>query len=876
MPKFQALTVGSDPECDIQLNIPNISRKHLSILSIGHEQFEINDLGSFGGTYYNGRRITKAVVSANDVIQIGHTPVRVAQLARQYFEQTLNEEIEQGTVMMKMVSMTIGREPPAQFILEYPFVSRRHCEIRLSPQGLLIRDLNSSNGTFINNAPISDWTPLKKEDELALGSFKVPNSIRERWFIQLSSTQDRDLIYRYEGELPDNGVLIIGRSAESQIRIEHPTVSAQHAELTIRDGNLFITDLGSENGTYINGVPIGSKTAFTFQDPLNIGQMKLLLPLKTLKGVNANIQVQVDVRNVGRTLHNGLTILNEISLSVYPGEIVALMGPSGAGKTSLLEVLTGKITPTSGSVCFNNEDLHSHFDRLSSAMGYVPQQDLVHSDLTVFEELMFAAKMRLPPNTPSAVLQNQVQRILTEIGLAHIRDSIIGDEMRRGISGGQRKRVNIAIELLTEPAVLFLDEPTSGLDATSTLEVLHTLRTLADAGKTIIMTIHQPRVEAFHIMDNLILLAKGGHLAYYGPTKKESVNFVSRVSGRQMKMGVNPADFVVDSLENPAQPMAPEAWSAAYRTSKIFAKFVAERQQQKHSKSEGDIHLAQRPSYLQQSFILLTRYFTRKKRDKTALLVQGLQALVIGLLLSVLFFNQGSDLQEMEIKPALEKIPMIIRFLQLDNGIHPTLFLIAASAFWLGCNNVAREVVSARPILSRERRSGLNTPAYLTSVYGAQMLIAILQMSIIVGFVWIFVRPTSNIVLPFIISLLTSSVGISTGLLISSSARSEVSAISTVPIVLIPQLLLGGYIKIYGRLQLDTFQHMAADCMPIRWSFEALTTVEYAKVREYNTSLHNIGSTIGFENGVGLPCTVLLSMTVLLLIGSWFQLRRSL
>ena len=146
-----------------------------------------------------------------------------------------------------------------------------------------------------------------------------------------------------------------------------------------------------------------------------------------------------------------------------------------------------------------------------------------------------------------------------------------------------------------------------------------------------------------------------------------------------------------------------------------------------------------------------------------------------------------------------------------------------------------------------------------------QLLIALLHLRIIVGFVWLFVLPSSCFYLPFMISLLTSSVGISTGLLISSSARSEVSAISTVPIVLIPQLLLGGYIKIYGRLQLDSFQHFAADCMPIRWSFEALSTVEYAKVRELNTSLHAIGSTGGFEQGVGVSCVVI-GMTVPLLM----------
>ena len=155
------------------------------------------------------------------------------------------------------------------------------------------------------------------------------------------------------------------------------------------------------------------------------------------------------------------------------------------------------------------------------------------------------------------------------------------------------------------------------------------------------------------------------------------------------------------------------------------------------------------------------------------------------------------------------------------------------------------------------------------------MLIAVVQMGIIMSFVWLFVRPSSDLLMPFIVTILTSSVGIAVGLFISASSRSEVSAISTVPIVLIPQLLLGGYIKIYGRLQLDTLQHWAADCMPIRWSFEALTTLEYDAVRELNKTLHTIDSTIGFNDGFIIPCLILIGMSVLLLIGSWIQLRRS-
>ena len=170
--------------------------------------------------------------------------------------------------------------------------------------------------------------------------------------------------------------------------------------------------------------------------------------------------MRLDVVHLGKKLPSGKTLLDDISFSVYPGEVVALMGPSGAGKTALLECLTGKRHPTKGKVYLNGESLHKHWSIFRHSIGYVPQEDVMHRDLTVYETLYFAAKMRLPKDLPEETVVDTVEHVMTRMGLANIRDSIIGDEQVRGISGGQRKRVNIALESITEPSLLFLDEPT--------------------------------------------------------------------------------------------------------------------------------------------------------------------------------------------------------------------------------------------------------------------------------------------------------------------------------------------------------------------------------------------------------------------------------
>ena len=241
-----------------------------------------------------------------------------------------------------------------------------------------------------------------------------------------------------------------------------------------------------------------------------------------------------------------------------------------------------------GSLTLNGRDLNNNWEEFRHNIGYVPQDDVIHRDLTVYEVLYYGAKIRLPRDIPEEKVRETVERLLTRMGLAHIKHSIIGDEKNRGISGGQRKRVNIALELLTEPHLLFLDEPTSGLDATSTLEVLNILRTLADSGKTVVMTIHQPRVEAYKLIDLLLMMGKGGKLVYFGPAHPDATQYFGEAAEQPFQDG-NPADYIMDVLENPVSGKLTdsEQWRQRFIESTYHKRFVVGRLSQRDTTELG-------------------------------------------------------------------------------------------------------------------------------------------------------------------------------------------------------------------------------------------------------------------------------------------------
>jgi ABC transport system ATP-binding/permease protein len=868
-------TLGSSSDCDLVVSDASVDALHLKISNTPDGNFVIVDQNTTNGTYVRGNKVEKILVENNEIIQVGHHPVDMRWVAMM-FEDEQDVSISQSGTMIFSSSLTIGRDAPADIIVDFPEISRKHCKLQLTPEGsVLIEDLNSTNGTWMNGERIDGVTSLKG-NVLAFGSYKVSRWQLQSWKRRLRLQLEKSPVEQefITNTLQGDGVLHIGRDPSSGIVIDHPSVSWNHAKITIESQKWTIQDFNSTNGVFVNNKRV-KKSVIDIHSDIRIGQVSINLGAQMItKPEDLKREVRVDVYKVSRKLKNGNTILDDISLSIYPKEMVALMGPSGAGKTSLLELITGQVLPSDGDILLNGVSLKENWDEFRYLIGYVPQEDIMHRDLTIYEVLYHNAKMKLPCDIPDKAVQATVENLLSKMGLAHIKDSLIGGERIRGISGGQRKRVNIAIELITEPSLLFLDEPTSGLDAVSTLEVLRILRTLADDGKTIIMTIHQPRIEAFRLMDHVILLTKGGKLSFYGPAMPDSAKYFEDNSGIKRQPMTNPADYVLDVLENKMSlsQKKPDEWKKLYRDSDYYQRFIIGRFGEKIPSS--DSYVKHRRSFFRQYRNMFQRYCKRKVRDRMALLIQMTQTPIIALSLGWLFWQDG---YAMETKQAITafKHEGLLNVIQLQNGIHATLFLIGAAAFWFGCSNVAREIVCDVPVYKRERRGTVGAFAYLFSIYSYQFILVAIQTLFLTVIVWFMLELTASLILGWGILLCVSLCGVSLGLMISAYSKTEIAAISIVPLILLPQLLFGGFIKLYGSLVTNGFQSNLADLMPLRWAFEALALLEYNSLQQVNEHVRDIENVIGFSNTSPLnPLVILLTMSVLFFCLTWVKLNQ--
>jgi len=269
-------------------------------------------------------------------------------------------------------------------------------------------------------------------------------------------------------------------------------------------------------------------------------------PYANLNPDSSDSSFTIEFDNIGLQLKNGTVIMEKVTGSFKPGRMCAIMGPSGAGKTTIISLVTGKAKKTSGKVVVNGTEMAS-LSKFKKLCGFVPQEDVMLRELTVYDNILFSARYRLPASLTYTEVEEKVRKCIDILGLSHIKYSIIGDERSRGISGGQRKRVNIGIELVADPSVLFLDEPTSGLDSTSSTSLCATLKAVAKKrAMTIAAVIHQPSISAFLEFDDLLLLGKGGRVVYHGPGSDAEQYFTS--IGFQLPPNNNPADFYMDVM----------------------------------------------------------------------------------------------------------------------------------------------------------------------------------------------------------------------------------------------------------------------------------------------------------------------------------------
>jgi ABC-type multidrug transport system ATPase subunit len=613
--------------------------------------------------------------------------------------------------------------------------------------------------------------------------------------------------------------LLVGRTPENDVVIEHPLISRHHARIICSESRWTVTDLGSTNGTYVNGRRVTATVPLAVGDVVDVGASRLvLLDDRRLERRDYRGDTRIETQDVAIRAGNRV-LIEGVSMTLLPSELVGLMGPSGAGKTTLMTALNGYQPPSSGRVLFNGQDLYAFFDRFRLGIGYVPQDDILHGELTVAEALYFTARLRLPNDTSDGEIGRRIDAVLQQLGIAHIRDSVIGTATRKVVSGGERKRVNVAMELLSDPPVLFLDEPTSGLSSEDALSLMQRLRELARDGRTILLTIHQPSREVFQLLDNLAVVSRDvssgspARLVYYGAAYPESIRFFN--PDRELAAEPSPDGVLRGLSERPTAE-----WLERYRRSAIKSRYVDDRGGRTVVRGAAQAEARRPPSALRQSLVLLRRGFKLKARDVWNGAILFAQAPIIAVLLVVVFGGAS-------------RVASGAGATQRGAAAAATiLFLLNIAATWFGCSNAAREIVAEWAVFSRERVIGLRLPAYLVSKLGLLSVIGLVQCLLLVA----IVRQGCRIEAPWpqllLCLFLSTLVGSSLGLLISALARSSEVAISLVPLAILPMVVLGGMMQ--PPHEMEQPARTLAQLVPSRWAFELAIGGE-AKQREPNS-----------------------------------------
>lgn len=712
-------------------------------------------------------------------------------------------EIYRGSVLVQTIhlnqgSITLGRAPDNTLSLNDDLtVSRHHAQVVWSTDHYVLTDLSSSVGTSINNVRLVPHQPraLMSCDRISIGTFELVfrDSIVTSAPIPQQAGQKNQTL-----NLKGRQTLSLGRDPLNDMIIDHPSSSRFHAQIQKLKGDYVLEDLNSTNGTFVNGKPLSERRVLKVGDVIRIGPTHLTFNMdETLLKVNEAGNLRLDAIGLNKRISKGLNLLNNISLSIQAREFVAIAGVSGGGKSTLLDALNGFRPATSGDMLVNGTDLYKNFNAYRNEIGYVPQRDIVHMELTVEQALDFAGKLRMPADTTRIERKQRIDEVLVDLNLSARRSVPI-----KSLSGGQLKRVSIGVELLTKPSLFFLDEATSGLDPGTETELMQLLRKLADQGRTILLITHA--TENVTLCDQVVFMARGGNVAYFGPPQEATQHF-----------GVERFNQIYRRVEH---ERSPEEWHQIYQNSPQHRQYVVERQQNlERGKPQGKRLRQQTPganvkrvSAWRQFLILSQRNLAILRRDRINLLLMLAVAPLIGLL----------DLMTWR-KPL---------FSTADGTPSLTvtmLFTTVLFAVMVGSLPTMREIVKEIDIYKRERIIGLQIIPYVLSKVWLSVVLALYQAGVFLLFKVISVSdfPTApDILLGMYITLVLAFIGgMLMGLFGSAVAPNPGVAPLLVLIFLLPQIIFGG-----GVFPLDTFGpsgQVFNQFALTKWPFEVLVTL---------------------------------------------------
>ncbi len=739
-----------------------------------------------------------------------------------------------------------GRDPEVEGIIDAAaaVVSRRHAEIRRQDGKHVLFDLGSFNGTLLNGRRIAEPEPLHHNDKIELGpggptiSFVDPSnpvprpaqppaphiapaqfqagaspSARAMGTMVIGSESPLQISHAGIGDRPqifmerrfgDSGQLTIGRSEECDIRLDGLLISNRHASVLNTTAGVAIEDLGSSNGTYINGQRISGRKPVQPEDDIQVGPFLLKVhPQLGVAVFDTRSKTRIDVFQVTKEVPNRsgggkVRLLDEVCLSIQPNEFVGLLGPSGAGKSTLMDALNGMRPASSGGVFVNNLDLYQHLESLKQSIGYVPQDDIIHRELTVYNTLYYVARLRLSRDISTKEINQIVDEVMDVTGLSERRDVPISQ-----LSGGQRKRVSIAVELITKPSVIFLDEPTSGLDPATEDKVMKLFRQIAESGRTVILTTHA--MENVKLFDKIVVMMRG-KLVFYGKPH-EALAHIGADSFKDLydKLEAPISERLSKTQGNMSKEQAAEEvaeqWKRRFMGTEQYRCNVAD-PLSAFSKTPRQAAPAKRRTTIvdstRQWATLSRRYLGVLGRDKFNLFILFAQAPIIAFLTYLVVGDNA----------------------QRDFAY----FILALVALWFGTSVASREIIRERAVYNRERMVNLRLLPYIGSKLFVLMLIVSFQCVLLFGTLK-FLDVTSLMSLPgyllgipqLMIMVLTGMVGVALGLFISAVVKTSEMATSLVPLILIPQILFSGLVGVPVSLA-----KVVGVAMPATWAFDEM------------------------------------------------------
>jgi len=708
-----------------------------------------------------------------------------------------------GRTLQAGPAYLIGRDPEADIVVDEPLVSWRHAVLRIADGRWLLEDTNSTNGTFaagerVRRVEITDSCQVRLGHPDA--GPVVSCSITEMPDRGASAQPLATAVWsaqRLGGDrfpsaimpLPAK-VLRIGRSADNGIVVADLNVSRRHAELRrLPGGEYEIADLGSHNGTFLNGQRI-TKATVTEADVIGIGPASFRLVGDELQEFVDGGDISLDARGLTVTLPNGKVLLDDVSVPLGERCLLGVIGPSGAGKSTLLGALTGMRPATAGSVFYDGRDLYANYAELRHRIGLVPQENILHTQLSAHRALGYAAELRFPRDTSPAERTRRIGAVLGELSLtAH------ADTRTSSLSGGQQKRVNVALELLTKPSLLFLDEPTSGLDPGLDMSVMEMMSGLARDGRTVIVVTHS--VANLNVCDRLLVLVPGGKVAYFG-SPADGLRHFGQPGWAQ----------VFRAFE--AEP--DRDWAGEYRRSAYFALYMTAPSAAEHP--SAIVRAVPPPpkaqNRLAQLSTLVRRYLAVIASDRNYVAVLALLPVILGALVRAIPDPGG------------------LTGTSNGNAIQVLLILVMGACL-IGVANAVRELVKERPIYNRERAAGLSPGAYLASKFIVLGLISAVQAVVLV-LIGLAGRPlprhgavlTGAPLVELMLGIAVLAVAsMAAGLLISAVVNSSDKTMPLLVVTVLAEVVLsGGVFRLNGMAGLGQLSWLS----PSRWGFGAVAS----------------------------------------------------